>query len=188
MNPKAVRAIVIVLVGLLLGSYFKNISDDKKVQIEWQPVAFKELSFQSPFKVETDPEPVKNPPEVEVLIKEYQQWRAVKSGELQFAIARIVYQDKVSVSLEGAAAGSINSMAQGYGDKTPVPSFDPIQNKPYSGLTAIYNTTVDNKKMLIRGAYIVRGQNLYMFIAIFPDGSFAENDIYKIFESIELKD
>lgn len=187
MNPKAVKALVIVLVGLFLGSYFKNVKDDKQPQIEWQPVTFKELSFQSPFKIETDPEPVSTPPEVEVLIKEFQQWRAVKSGDVQLGVARIVYQDKVDVSLEGAATGSITQMARGYGDTTPVPNFDPIQNKPYNGLIAVYNTTVDNKKMLIRGAYIVRAQNLYMLIAIFPEGSaFVEDDAYKIFDSIAL--
>lgn len=188
MDSKAVRAIVIVLVGLFLGSYFKNIADEKKPKIEWRQVTFKELSFQSPFKIEADPKLVKTPAEVEVSIKEFQQWRAVNSGDIHLGVGRVVYQDKVELSLDSAAMGSINSVAQGYGDTTPVPSFEHIQNKSYSGLTAIYNTTVDNKKMLIRGAYIVRGQNLYMVIVIFPDGSFVENDVYKIFDSISFKE
>lgn len=156
--------------------------------MEWQPIQFKELSFTSPFKIETDPEPVDYPPEVDVLIKEFQQWRAIKSGDVQLGVARIVYHDQANISVDGAATGSINSMARGYGDTTPVPNFEPIQNKPYEGLIAIYNTTVESKKMLIRGAYIVRGQNLYMLIAIFPEGAFAENDVYKIFDSIEFTD
>lgn len=183
-----VRIFGAVLFAAILGWYFsKTTHIDKSTQIEWQQVTLNELSFQSPFKIETDPEPVNYPAEVNELIKEYQQWHAVKSGDVQLAIAKIIYQDKVNVSLEGAAVGSINSMAKGYGDKTPIPNFEAIKNKPYDGLIAVYNPTVSGKKTHVRGAYIVRGQTLYMFIAISPEGSFAENDAFKIFDSIELK-
>lgn len=183
---KGVRFIGILLLGLYLGMYFKSAQTANKPTIEWHQEYFGDIEFQSPFKFESDPDMPPIPAEVAVMIKEFRQMRAVGSGDVKMSIAKSVYNDQVKVSLEGAAQGSINAMARDLGDQKAIPSFDPIQGKSYDGYIGIYNTTIDNKMVMIRGAYIVKGQSLYMVLVSFADGQFSEDDIYKVFNSIEF--
>lgn len=183
---KGVRFIGIILLGLYLGMYFKNAKSANAPVIEWHQEKFGDIEFQSPFKFESDPDMPAIPAEVEVMIKEFGQMRALNSGEVKMSIAKTVYNDQVKVSLEGAAQGSIRAMARDLGDQTAIPNYDPIKGKSYDGYIGIYNTTIDNKNVLIRGAYIVKGQSLYMILVSFAEGQFAEDDIYKVFNSIEF--
>ncbi|MCM2352573.1 MAG: hypothetical protein NDI63_03075 [Pseudobdellovibrio sp.] len=184
---KGIRFIGIILIGLYLGMYFKDVQSAKLPVIEWHTENFNDIQFQSPFKFELDPGMPAVPAEVQVLVKEFKQVRALQSGEVTMNVVKTVYEDKVKVSLEGAATGSINAMAKELGDQTPVPNFEPIKGKSYEGYIGIYSTTVENKKILIRAAYIVKGQNLYMVIIMFPEGSFSEDQAYKILDSIKFK-
>ncbi len=184
---KGIRFIGIILLGLYLGMYFKNAKSAKMPVIEWHLETFNDIQFQSPFKLEVDPNMPEIPAEVQVMVKEFKQVRALQSGEVTMNVVKTVYEDKVKVSLDGAATGSINAMALELGDKTPVPNFEEIKGKSYEGYIGIYNTTVENKKILIRAAYIVKGQNLYMVIIMFPEESFSEDQAYKILDSIEFK-
>lgn len=184
---KGIRFIGIILLGLYLGMYFKNAKSAKMPVIEWHLETFNDIQFQSPFKLEVDPNMPEIPAEVQAMVKEFKQVRALQSGEVTMNVVKTVYEDKVKVSLDGAATGSINAMALELGDKTPVPNFEEIKGKSYEGYIGIYNTTVENKKILIRAAYIVKGQNLYMVIIMFPEESFSEDQAYKILDSIEFK-
>lgn len=184
---KGIRFIGIILIGLYLGMYFKNAQSAKSPVIEWHLETFNDIQFQSPFKFESDPDMPEIPAEVQVMVKEFKQVRAVQSGEVRMNIVKTLYEDKVKVSLDGAATGSINGMARELGDQTPVPNFEEIKGKSYEGYIGIYNTTVENKKFFIRAAYIVKGQNLYMLIIMFPEENFSEDQAYKVLDSIEFK-
>ena len=183
---KGIRFIGIILLGLYLGMYFKNAQSAKSPVIEWHAETFGDIQFQSPFKLELDPDMPEVPAEVQVMVKEFKQVRAMQSGEVTMNVVKTVYEDKVKVSLDGAATGSINAMAKQLGDQTPVPNFEPIKGKSYDGYIAIYNTTVEKQKTLIRAAYIVKGQTLYMVIIVFPEGNFSEKEAYQILDSIEF--
>lgn len=163
--------------------FFKEVQAQSK-PAEWHTETVGEVTFTSPFKLAPEKFTSEIPPHVQAMVKSIDQFKAVDSGEVKLYAVKTIYVDGVDMSIAGAAQGSISAMAREIGDKTPIPRFEPIQGKPYEGFIGIYNATINDKKMSIRGAYFGKEQTLYMIIIMYSEKDFAEADAFRLIDSI----
>lgn len=174
------------LVGGAVGILFSNyIMSKPKAEISWHRETVNEISFDSPFKLVPEAFKEKLPPEAEAAIKKIQQFGAVKSGNTKMMVLSTTYADSTPVSLEGAAQGSIGSLAQVVKDPTPVPQFQKISGKNFNGYIANYNPSTE-KSLSVRAAYVQSGQTIYMVILMITNNELTESEAFKILDSIRL--
>lgn len=186
--------IVAAAVGLLADQVVKKILLGKKVPkswltSEWQPFSTPKGIAEISTPVGLKPFELPLPPEVMQYVDLLEPYRTDTTLGMQIAVHEFEYKPGVEISLEGAAAGSVNEMRQMAG----VSDFDYEEaNMEVSGEQAIRQTGKYRQKLLanllFRNLMIRKGQRLIQIIVLYRAGDeTAEKVADRVISSVKLR-
>lgn len=175
-------------IGQVIGKEFTSQLFKKSPSaFNWQAQSFNNITIESPLALKSEPVSKSSfPAEIGEMIDSVESYRANDAAS-SIGISYIAYKDGVTVNLEKALEGSLQSSAKSMNpNANPEFSKTEFQKNGIDGLMGKYSQSAKGSNYNVKVLVFLRGQKMYNAMFIWSTGRATEKDADRFFDSIKI--